>query len=347
MSSEFIPFQDCSSDFGSKHILEGRIPPEVYLELAKAVTAGWGVASDFDYSGPEVDAVVFKRHDNTVRFVAPFLSSFLNVSKSSIMDFGCGCGSSSLGLSHFFEKVNGLEIDEPSVNGFMKRMSVFGVSNTKIVSDDPENLKERALKDLKKNDAILLLAVVEHLTEAEQKDYLSSFWKALRPGQSMIILETPNYLAAHDSHTFGIPFAHTVPDMYYLKWLSKQDENLRFRSDILSNYYVNGEDSALLQRRRLGLAFNPLLLELILEVDVNEVIVQDGFADPMLDWFPLNSDDLSLIKTFDEHSLKYPIGFARSVLSLALRKPKNKKDAEAIKNANFQRREKTLETFRS
>jgi hypothetical protein len=66
----------------------------------------------------------------------------------------------------------------------------------------------------------------------------------------------------------------------------------------------------------------------------------------MLDWFPLNSDDLDLVKKYDEHSLSYPIGFARSVLSLALRKPLNSLDAKGIKKANTLRREDILNRVR-
>jgi hypothetical protein len=44
--------------------------------------------------------------------------------------------------------------------------------------------------------------------------------------------------------------------------------------------------------------------------------------------------------------LSYPIGFARSVLSLALRKPLNSLDAKGIKKANTLRREDILNRVR-
>jgi 2-polyprenyl-3-methyl-5-hydroxy-6-metoxy-1,4-benzoquinol methylase len=260
MMKNFQVFLECLTDLESKYILEGSITPSTYFEVAKAVTQGWNVKDDFLYAGPEVHAVVFKRHDNTVRFVLPFLGSLMNIAKSSIIDFGCGCGSSSLALSHVFKRVTGYEIDEPSVNGFNKRMEIFSKGNTQIISGSPEELYQKAKRDISKNDAILLIAVVEHLTEAEQKEYLSEFWKALKPGQFMVILETPNFLAANDSHTFGLPFAHTIPDEYFLNWLKTQKQDLRFRNVILENYKNNGVEAALLQRIRLGLAFKPLIL---------------------------------------------------------------------------------------
>jgi hypothetical protein len=76
------PFLECVTDLESKYLLEGSITPSTYFEVAKAVTQGWNVQDDFLYAGPEVDAVVFKRHDNNVRFVLPFLGSLMNIAKS-------------------------------------------------------------------------------------------------------------------------------------------------------------------------------------------------------------------------------------------------------------------------
>lgn len=331
--------------YHSDFLLEGKLTSELYFKIAKAATAGWSNPSQIDLTSAEVEAVVYKRHDNTVKFVIPFLESIMLLKSSRFLDFGCGCGSSSLALSHFTSHVMGYEIDHSSVTAFRTRMDLLQVTNTSVIEGDPKNILQNALDHIEKVDAVLLLAVVEHLTEAEQRDYLKAFWDKMRPGQILVILETPNYLALNDSHTFGIPFAHTIPDEFYLDWVKSQNSQLRFREGILESAKNSDIGEVLINRRRLGLAFNPLILEFILEIDLNEVVIQDGFAQSMLDWFPLNSDDISVLRCFAEHELRYPIGFSRSVLSLALRKPKNRMDSSRVRIANEEHRRLILKQY--
>jgi hypothetical protein len=92
------PFMTSNARYDSDFLLEGKLTSEQYFQIAKAATAGWSNPSKIDLTSAEVEAVVYKRHDNTVKFVIPFLESIMDLNKSRFMDFGCGCGSSSSAL---------------------------------------------------------------------------------------------------------------------------------------------------------------------------------------------------------------------------------------------------------
>jgi hypothetical protein len=179
----------------------------------------------------------------------------------------------------------------------------------------------------------LFLAVIEHLTESEKLDYLKGFWDRLSPGDVLVVAETPNYYAYFDTHTFGVPFAHMVPDEYFERWLLSQPPTLRFRDDLLNLFRTNPEQ-ALERRRRLGVGVSHHVFELAFESDLRELVVADGFSDEIVDWFPVASDDFSLLRAFRDYEIDLPVGFARSVLSFVFRKPRSSRDAEAALDWN-------------
>ena len=61
---------------GRGNYLEGALDPEAERLIREAVTASWD--QDFvnsEAGAPAVEDVVFRRHDNTVRFVVPWIDS--------------------------------------------------------------------------------------------------------------------------------------------------------------------------------------------------------------------------------------------------------------------------------
>lgn len=193
------------------------------------------------------------RHDNTVKYVIPWIQSVRPITGGRIIDFGAGCGSSSLAFSRFAGEVYGFEIDPSSAAAFRKRMDMFGVSNAHMIEGDPTSILEPALTRIVCGSTVALIAVVEHLLEQERIEYLSAIWNRLSPGDLLVIAETPNFYAYLDTHTFGVPFAHMVPDSYFVEWLSCQPADLRFRESLLAAAAVDGEGAVLEARRRLGM----------------------------------------------------------------------------------------------
>lgn len=324
---------------GNGNYLEGALDAKTYEAIQDAVTVSW----DQDFvASPDSDSaiadVVFRRHDNTVRFVVPWVESVKPLSDSKVIDFGCGCGSSSLAFARYSPKVVGFEIDQPSVDGFRTRMEIAGCANASVTRHDPTEILDASLEEVHPGTTVLLLAVVEHLTESERLNYLTRFWEKIAPGDSLVIAETPNLYAFFDGHTFNLPFAHMVPDEYFEQWLESQDKDLRFGQHLLDLFRTAGAEAALERRRRLGMGVSHHVFELAFGTDLNEVVVADGFSPEIIDWFPISVDDRNLVNTFRDYEIDLPIGFARSVLSFVFRKPRDASEAKAQKKWNRKHR---------
>lgn len=321
--------------------LEKTLTRESYERIRDAVTSGWDREFVQDPANASaVDDVVFRRHDNTVQFVVPWVEAVRPLRDSRVLDFGCGCGSSSLAFARFSPEVVGLEIDTPSIDGFRTRMDVTNCTNATVSQHDPEQILESAIDEIRPGTTVLLLAVVEHLTEAERLDYLTRIWDALSPGDLLVVAETPNQYALFDGHTFGVPFAHLVPDAYFERWLESQEEGLRFRQDLLDVFENSGTDAALERRRRLGMGVSHHAFELAFGLDLREVVAADGFSKEIDGWFPISGEDRRLVSTFQELGVELPIGFARSVLSFVFVKPRSVSEAESRKKWNEKHRKK-------
>lgn len=333
-----------TSEANQDYLLQGRLSREDFKTVARAATAKWE-GGPYTSSSSEVDAVVWQRHDNTVRFVVPWLQAQAPLDNARIIDVGCGCGSSSLALSHFAREVIGIEIDLPSVEAFEVRMDTFEATNTRVIPAAPERVLDNCLELMDESSIVLMLAVVEHLTPDEQLAYLSAIWDSLLPGQILAIAETPNFLGLMDTHTFSLPFAHMIQSQQFESWLRKAPPDLRFRDHLLAVADTEGNDALLTERFRLGLGVVPEVFELAFGEDLNEIVVSDGFCEPIVNWFPLISDDHRLLAQFHDLELDLPIGFARSVLSFIFRKPRSQADATSAREWNASRRATVPDVF--
>lgn len=326
--------------------LEGKIDPETLAKLRAICTAGW----DLEYvASPDgifaSDTVAFRRHDRTVTSIIPWLARNIDFPKSSIIDFGAGCGSSALALSKVANSVKSFEIHGTSSIAFRRRMELFDVRNVEFTECPPETIFQRAADAVVQNTHIVLVAVVEHLLEHEQITYLKAFWDSLAPGNTLSIVETPNYLAYFDQHTFHKPFAHFVPDQLYSGWVRRSPESLRFRKSILARLDEGHIDVALQQRRRLGMGVTAEPFEQAFGCDLNEVVVADGFDEEMREWFPIKFDDKVLIAAFQHYNIELPIGFARRTLGFTFKKPISVEDAQRNKVWNSSRRSDICKKF--
>jgi len=323
--------------------LEGQIDPFLYEEIFAACTAGWDrnfvTTEDGRKAGEEV---VFRRHDQTIRHVLPWLSRNIDLSETNIIDFGSGCGSSALAFSKVARNVHSFEINDVSSEAFKKRMNLFNVNNVEFTQCPPEMIFERAADVVADNTSIMLVAVVEHLLENEQINYLRTFWDKLRPGQVLAIMETPNYLSYFDTHTFQMPFAHFVPDALFAEWVRRQPPSLRFRDGMMANL---GSGALLEQRRRLGLGVTSEPFEQAFGIDLDEIIVGDGFDVEMMNWFPLSFDDRLLLTAFRHYNVQKNVGFCKNVLSFVFKKPESSSDAKEIKLNNKMKREEVISKY--
>ncbi len=90
---------------GKANYLGDTLGPEAYSLIRAAGTAGWGQDFVAGPTGtPAIEDVVFRRCDNAVWFMVPWIESIRALDDFRILGFGSGCGSSAPALARFTRK---------------------------------------------------------------------------------------------------------------------------------------------------------------------------------------------------------------------------------------------------
>lgn len=283
-----------------------------------------------------VQEVLVNRLYNALRFSVPWLQRQIELSMSRIIEVGCGSGSSTAALAMYAREVVGFDIDELAVKAAQARCQAYGLQNVRVHCTEPERLLD-AIRDADQADAYVLYAVLEHMTYAERLTTLRTLWDLLAPGRFLVIFETPNRLAYLDQHTTDTAFFHLLPDELAFRYVDRIKRH-GFR-DSMKLTLEQHLDVAALQRIRWGLGASFHEFEIALEEPLEELVLADGFEQEMTDFFPGGLDEELLTRFFLAQVVDQPIGFARCVLSLILRKPASTAHRREAADRNWARRQ--------
>lgn len=148
-----------------------------------------------------------------------------NFRGKKILDFGCGCGASTLILSRMFPEstIVGVEYVKEFLEICELRKKFYGYDNLSFkVSPSSETLPE----NLGSFDYILLSGVFEHLLSNERNDLFPKIWNKLNHGGIMFLNGTPHRYFPIEMHTTnGLPFINYLPEsvaLPYARNLSKR-----------------------------------------------------------------------------------------------------------------------------
>lgn len=128
-----------------------------------------------------------------------------------ILDFGCGAGASTVIVSRRLPQAEmvGIELSEEFLSIARARADHYGVQNlTLLQSPNGESLPD----GIGTFDAILMVAVYEHLLPAERKTIMPLLWSHLKPGGILFLSDTPYRYFFHEGHTTGLPLLNYLPD---------------------------------------------------------------------------------------------------------------------------------------
>lgn len=128
----------------------------------------------------------------------------------ALLDFGCGCGSSSIILSELLPDthITGLELDPLHLEAARARAAFHELSIDFLQSPSGDALPD----NLENFDAIFLPAVLEHLLPHERTTLLPMLWEHLNPGGILFIDETPWRWFPIETHTTGgLPGINYLP----------------------------------------------------------------------------------------------------------------------------------------
>lgn len=127
-----------------------------------------------------------------------------------ILDFGCGCGSSTAVLARMFPntEIVGVELEDKFLSIARLRAKYYEFDNVSFtLSPDGYSLPF----DLGDFDYAILSAVYEHLLPDERRTLLPKIWSHIKLGGILFISQTPNRYFPVESHTTGLPLINHLP----------------------------------------------------------------------------------------------------------------------------------------
>lgn len=287
-------------------------------------------------------AALVDRYLASRRHAVTWLDNVVGLSGSTVVEVGCGTGSSTVALAERDAAVFAIDIDEPSVAAAKSRVDAHEVDGVTIARCEPEEILDVALAQ--KADLYVLFAVLEHLTEDERFDTLHNLWNSLEPGGAIAIIETPNRLSYFDSHSSEQDFVHLLPD-YLAFRLANQSPRQAYR-DVMERAARN-HDPELAHQLRIRFGLGASFHEFVGAIDepLDEIVIADGYEDAITSWFGVNLEELTLLEYMIERNTAVPMAFARPVLNIVLRKPTDEGQRSAAVSRNESRRRELFEKY--
>ena len=240
-------------------------------------------------------------------------------------------GSSTAAFARLAGQVHGYDIEPSYVEGARIRARILGLTNVSCHAVTPSQLLNeiRRRHGEGKVDLVLLYAVLEHCTPAECLETIRTSWDLLRPGGHLVVIETPNRFGYMDVHTTFLPFFHLLPGPIALRYYRRTQRQRVIKT--LEAAARLSEQEAELARIRLGtgISFHDFQIALGIE-DLSPLLAADGYEPEMLAWFPITLEERLLQTFFLARDVPAPIGFARFVLNVILRKPAGALPAEPL-----------------
>lgn len=165
----------------------------------------------------EVKGITFLRDEidraeNPARIARPLrdlLERFTNLEGKDLLDFGAGCGGSSLILARLGARVTSVEPAADFVRVARLRARDAGLADRITPLHVPDT------RDLPFPTGRFQVAtangVLEHIPPTTRPACLREVWRVLRPGGFLFVYESPNRLWPVDHHTTGLPLIPYLP----------------------------------------------------------------------------------------------------------------------------------------
>ncbi|NLE75336.1 MAG: class I SAM-dependent methyltransferase [Chloroflexi bacterium] len=152
------------------------------------------------------------RAENPQRIAQPLLDlvgRFATLGDAQLLDFGAGCGGSSLILARAGARVTSVEPVASYAQVIGLRARDAGLSD-RIAALHVPDTRSLPFAD-HRFDLITANGVLEHIPPALRRSCLQEAWRVLRPGGLLFVYESPNRLWPVDHHTTGLPLLPYLP----------------------------------------------------------------------------------------------------------------------------------------
>ena len=137
-----------------------------------------------------------------------------------ILDFGCGCGASTMWLARQFpqSKVIGVELVDDLLSVAKARLKHYGYKNVEFFQSPN---RDELPRNIGRFDLVILSAVYEHLLPDERQVVLKQLWSSVVENGSLFLNQTPNLAFPLELHTTMLPLINYAPDRLAL-WAARR-----------------------------------------------------------------------------------------------------------------------------
>jgi 2-polyprenyl-3-methyl-5-hydroxy-6-metoxy-1,4-benzoquinol methylase len=298
------------------------LTPAQYQRIEQAMRAtyfqGWDPAYlESDPGRADIRAIVQTRYDECLNHIVPWIDRHRPLKDTTVIEIGCGSGSSTCAIAHHARAVFAYDIDQRSVDSARLRADIIGHNNITFRAAPPGDILTCAQADCPAPDLILLYAVLEHQHPHERLDTLRRCWGMLPPGGLLVIVETPNRLCYFDAHTSLLPFFSMLPAELAIPYAGRSPRSPFAESITAAPSPAAAHES--LARWGRGVSFHEF--ELAIPHALNDILVGDGYDPEVLALRPSTFSEQCLLTFFRRAQVPVPEAFARQDLDLILRKP--------------------------
>lgn len=190
----------------------------------------------------------------------------------TVLDFGCGTGSSTVVVAERGARVVGADTDDVSLKVAAQRAIDLNVQArcawVRIPYIDRRGMS-LPLRD-SSVDLCILVGVLEHMEEAERPACANEIARVLRPGAEIFIFDTPNQ--AH-------PFDHHTTQLWFLGWMpqsvARRYAIARGRFDSAQNFRRYGGQGV--SRSQIDRLFPPSAWSVNYEKSPDEIALEFGW----------------------------------------------------------------------
>lgn len=171
----------------------------------------------WDTPGGQADLqqLTIGRLETDRRTYVPWINSVLPLPGADILEVGAGTGSSTVALAEQGAKVTGVDLLDDGILVAREKCRLFAVEAELVVA----NFIDYARTHHGTFDAVIFFASLEHMLIEERIESLRLAWQMLRPSGYLILIEAPNRLWKHDSHTSSLPFFFWLPPELALRYI--------------------------------------------------------------------------------------------------------------------------------
>jgi hypothetical protein len=234
------------------------------------------------------------------------------------VEIGSGAGAKAISLCGLFDDYIGIELNAQQVSQAEVRNRRYGSDSTRFIAGNAvhvlDNRKANGIPA--RIDVLLLYAVLEHLTLEERASIILLANEVVTAGGSVLVMESPNRLIPHDSHTSGLQFYNWLPDKMANAIGKQHALNPEIR-EMLCDWDAPGA-TTMLARAGRGVSYHDFDGRL-LKPFRDYSFAADSFDVEMLNMEPFNFQEFSLLGYLQANVPDVPaFPFSRSWLDFIL-----------------------------